>query len=62
MVILSAFMETPLAPYKHPRLTPVEQDTTMSKVRVSAEWLFGDISNWFAGWENAFGMRHFDKC
>ncbi|KXJ18454.1 uncharacterized protein LOC110232447 [Exaiptasia diaphana] len=38
-----------LAPYKHARLTPQEQafNTSMSTVRESVEWLFGDIVEYF---------------
>ena len=38
------------APFKNARLQPLEQqfNTSMSKVRVSVEWLVGDICNWFA--------------
>ena len=38
------------APFKDPILQPLQQEfnTRMSKVRVTVEWLFGDISNWFA--------------
>ena len=37
-------------PFKNARLLPLEQEfnMAMSKVKVSVEWLFGDICNWFA--------------
>ena len=38
------------APFKEPRLQPIQQEfnTRMSRTRVTVEWLFGDISSWFA--------------
>ena len=37
------------APFRNVNLTPLQQafNTSMSSVRVSVEWLFGDIVNWF---------------
>jgi hypothetical protein len=36
-------------PYKHANLTANEQafNSSMSAVRISVEWIFGDISNYF---------------
>ena len=38
------------SPFQNPVLNPLQKEfnTRMSKVRVSVEWLFGDIANWFA--------------
>ena len=37
------------APFRNVNLTPLQQayNTSMSQVRVTVEWLFGDIVNWF---------------
>ena len=37
-------------PFKELNLTPIQEEfnTRMSKTRITVEWLFGDISNWFA--------------
>ena len=38
------------APFQNANLTPQQEafNTSMSKVRTSVEWLFGDITNWFS--------------
>ena len=50
--------------FKKPILQPLEREfnARMSKVRVTVEWLFGDITNWFAFMGYKKNLKHNLSC